>query len=73
MIGMKTVNKCINSVRNLQILDFSRKNKKIKSFKNGEKKRAGLGSYTYYCYFLLAFPFFLFFSLSKPGHNKIIK
>ena len=26
----------INSVRNLQILDFSKKNKKIKNLKNGE-------------------------------------
>ena len=48
MIGMKTVNKCINSVRNLQILDFSRKNKKLRNLKNGKKKCAGLGSYTYY-------------------------
>ena len=28
----------INSVRNLQILYFSKKNKEIKNLKNGEKK-----------------------------------
>ena len=39
----------INSVRKLQILYFSKKNKKIKNRKNGEKKWPDIGIYTYYC------------------------
>ena len=31
----------VNSVRNLQILDFSRKKKEIKNLKKGEKQCAG--------------------------------
>ena len=38
----------INSVRKLQILYFSKKNKKIKNLKNGEKKWPDTGIYTYY-------------------------
>ena len=38
----------INSVRNLQILCFSKKDKKIKNLKNGEKKWPNIGIYTYY-------------------------
>ena len=38
----------INSVRNLQMLYFSKKNKKIKNLKNGEKKCSGTCIYTYY-------------------------
>ena len=38
----------INSVRKLQILYFSKKNKKIKNLKNGEKKWLDIGIYTYY-------------------------
>ena len=37
-----------NSVRNLQILYFSKKNKNIKNLKNGEKKLPYIGIYTYY-------------------------
>ena len=39
----------INSVRNLQILYFSKKNKKIKNLKNGEKKWRGISISIYYC------------------------
>ena len=38
----------INSVRKLQILYFSKKNKKIKNLKNGEKKWPNIGIYTYH-------------------------
>ena len=38
----------INSVRNLQILYFSKKNKKNKNLKHGEKKWSDIGIYTYY-------------------------
>ena len=38
----------INSVRKLQILYFSMKNKEIKKLKNGEKKWSDIGIYTYY-------------------------
>ena len=38
----------INSVRNLQILYFSMKNKKNKNLKNGEKKWLDIGIHTYY-------------------------
>ena len=38
----------INSVRKLQILSFSKKNKKIKNLKNGEKKWPNIGIYTYH-------------------------
>ena len=38
----------INSVRQLQILYFSQKNKKIKNLKNGEKEWSDIGIYTYY-------------------------
>ena len=38
----------INSVRKLQILYFSKKNKKIKNLKNGEKMWPDIGIYTYY-------------------------
>ena len=38
----------INSVRKLQILYFSKKNKEIKNLKNGEKKWVRLGIYVYY-------------------------
>ena len=38
----------INSVRKLQILYFSKKNKKVKNLKNGEKKWPNIGIYTYY-------------------------
>ena len=38
----------INSVKNLQILYFSKKNKKIKNLKNDEKKLPDIGIYTYY-------------------------
>ena len=38
----------INSARKLQILYFSKKNKKIKNLKNGEKGWPDLGIYTYY-------------------------
>ena len=38
----------INSVRKLQMLYFSKKNKKIKNLKNGEKKWSDIGIYTYY-------------------------
>ena len=40
----------INSVRNLQILYFSKKNEKIKNFKNREKKLPNIGIYTYYLF-----------------------
>ena len=40
----------INSIRKLQILYFSKKNKKIKNLKNGEKKWPDIGIYTYYSY-----------------------
>ena len=43
----------INSVRNLQILYFSKKNKKIKNLKHGEKKWPDIGIYTYYWNLLL--------------------
>ena len=39
----------INSVRNLQIFYFSKKNKEIKNLKTGEKKWPDIGIYTYYC------------------------
>ena len=39
----------INSVRNLQISNFSRKNKEIKKLKKDEKKCAKSANYTYYC------------------------
>ena len=38
----------INNVRNLRILYFSQKNKKIRNLKNGEKKWPDMGSYTNY-------------------------
>ena len=38
----------INSVRKLQILYFSKKNKKIKNLKNGEKKWPNIGIYIYF-------------------------
>ena len=38
----------INSVRKLQILYFSKKNKKIKNLKNDKKKWPDIGIYTYY-------------------------
>ena len=38
----------INSVRKLQMLSFSKKNKKIKNLKNGEKKWPNIGIYTYH-------------------------
>ena len=38
----------INSVRKLQILYFSKKNKKIKNLKNREKKWPDIGIYIYY-------------------------
>ena len=38
----------INSVRKLQILYFSRKNKETKNLKNEEKKWPDTGIYTYY-------------------------
>ena len=38
----------INSVRKLQILYFSMKNKEIKNLKNGKKKWPNIGIYTYY-------------------------
>ena len=38
----------INSLRKLRILYFSKKNKKIKNLKNGEKKWPNIGIYTYY-------------------------
>ena len=38
----------INSVRKLQILYFSKKNKKIKNLKNGEKMWPDIGIYTQY-------------------------
>ena len=38
----------INSVRKLQILYFSIKNRKFKNLKNGEKKWPNIGIYTYY-------------------------
>ena len=38
----------INSVRNLQILNFSKKNKWIKKLKKDEEKWAGSSIYTYY-------------------------
>ena len=40
----------INSVRKLQILYFSKKNKKIKNLKNGEKKWPDISIYTYYSF-----------------------
>ena len=38
----------INNVRKLQILYFSKKNKRIKNIKNDEKKWLDIGVYTYY-------------------------
>ena len=38
----------INSVRNLQILYLSRKNKEIKKLENGRKKWSQTPIYTYY-------------------------
>ena len=38
----------INSVKNLQILTFSKKTTILKNLKMGSKKWAGFGSYTYY-------------------------
>ena len=38
----------LNSVRKLQILYFSKKNKKNKNLKNGRKKWPDIGIYTYY-------------------------
>ena len=38
----------INSIRKLQILSFSKKNKKIKNLENGEKKWSDIGIYTYF-------------------------
>ena len=46
----------INSLRKLRILYFSKKNKKIKNLKNGEKKWPDIGIYIYY---FLTFQFFL--------------
>ena len=40
----------INSVRNLQILYFSKKNKEIQKLKKDKKKCAGYPIYTYYSY-----------------------
>ena len=37
-----------NSIKNLQILYFSKKNKEIKNLKNGAKKWSDIGIYTYY-------------------------
>ena len=37
----------INSVRKLQMLYFSKKNKKIKYLKHGEKNWVDIGMYTY--------------------------
>ena len=37
----------IISVRNIQILYFSKKNKKIKNLKNGKKKLPNISIYTY--------------------------
>ena len=42
----------INSVRKLQILYFSKKNKKIKNLKNGEKKWPDISIDTYYYSFV---------------------
>ena len=57
----------INSVRKLQILYFSKKNKKIKNLKNGEKKWPNIGIYTYYslrvyCYLWALFAY-------ETGHS----
>ena len=41
----------INSVRNLQMLYFSKKNKKIKNLKNGEKRCLRTPIYTYYYFY----------------------
>ena len=38
----------INSVKNLQMPYFSKKNKKNKNLENGEKKWPDIGIYTYY-------------------------
>ena len=38
----------INSVRKLQILSFSKKNKKIKNLKNGEKKWPDIDIHRYF-------------------------
>ena len=38
----------ISSVRKLQVLCFSKKNKEIKNLKNGEKKWPRTPIYTYY-------------------------
>ena len=38
----------INRIRKLQILYFSKKNKKIKNLENGEKKWSDIGIYTYF-------------------------
>ena len=46
----------INSLRKLRILYFSKKNKKIKNLKNGEKKWPDIGIYIYY---FLTFQLFL--------------
>ena len=40
----------MKSARKLQILYFSKKNKKIKNLKNGEKKWRNISIYTYYLY-----------------------
>ena len=41
----------INSERNLQMLYFSNKNKKIKNLKNGEKRCLRTPIYTYYYFY----------------------
>ena len=57
----------INSARKLQILYFSKKNKKIKNLKNGEKKWPNISIYTYYslrvyCYLWALFAY-------ETGHS----
>ena len=55
----------INSVRNLQILFFIKKNEKIKNLKNREKKWPDIGIYTYYWSRWIVVHFLNFFMVTE--------
>ena len=62
----------INSVRKLQLLNFSMKNKKIKNLKDGEKKWPDIGTYTYYCYSQVVTVYLQLVTSVLPYHLKTL-
>ena len=61
----------INSVRKLQWLSFSMKNK-IKNLKDGEKKWPDIGIYTYYCYSQVVTVYLQLVTSVLPYHLKTL-